>query len=172
MTKSIAHSPMVNEWENDSHAIPRFPAKRAREGAEQIAIELFEAGVLAMKNAGKEAKEIAYQLQLSDSHLSEMRTGKRVVSLHRLVMMMQVDEDARMAVFAEWCRMFDLVPPRAPLKMTKPEAEKKVARKVRKVVGFWEMVRRQIAAEEGLREEDIDRALEEDTGVHVVGDMR
>jgi len=169
MSNKLADLPMVSEWESSSREIPRFPPKRARASAEQIAIDLFEVGVVAMKNAGKEAKEIAYQLGMSDSHLSEMRSGKRVVSMHRVVLMTQVDEDAAIAVLSEWARLLGLAPPRMPVKMSKPEAEKKVARKVRKVVGLWEMVRRQIAAEEGLREDDLDRALEEDTGVHSFG---
>lgn len=169
MSNKLADIPMGSEWETSSQAIPRFPAKRARATAEHVAIELFEAGVIAMKNAGKEAKEIAYQLGLSESHLSEMRSGKRVVSMHRVVLMTQVDEDAALAVLTEWSRLVGMVPPRLPVKLTKPEAEKKVARKVRKVIGLWEMVRRQIAAEDGLREEDLDRAFDEDTGVHAIG---
>jgi hypothetical protein len=90
-----------------------------------------------------------------------MRCGKKPVALRHLVAVMKADPQSAMAGVAALCAELGLAPPRPKRTVTKREVETTIARRVRRCVDLYEMVRRHAALELGTDEEQVDRALDD-----------
>jgi hypothetical protein len=112
---------------------------------------------------GKE-ENYATTIGVTKSILSDIKGGRRVLKLRDCLPLLDKPKSA--AVFLGYlCERAGLAPPPPKRTVTKREVESTIARRVRRCIDLYEMVRRHAAAELGADVEAIDLALDEQEAV-------
>lgn len=151
-------------WEPASAA----PAKTSQDGDDGIANDIFNACLGAFFGAGKSAKEVAWELGLSESHLSEMRAGKRSVTLPRLIKMCRRSEDAWLVLGGKLAAIANSEPPRRKKRVDRAKVKQQLLLEIDRAPQVFELFVERIARSSGASEDEVRDAWSETTGVHEV----
>lgn len=119
----------------------------------------FDAAVVA---SGKKAEIIAFELGLSSSQLSDMRSGRRRVALDRIVPWLKTNREAALAWVNAQCLSMGLLTTRMRPQRTKREAQKHLAENLKRSPHYQQMVS-QMARDMGISEEVAEAILNEPT---------
>lgn len=116
--------------------------------------------------AGKPAKEVAWNLGLSESHLSEMRAGKRSVTLARLLRMFASDPASWLIFGQRIAARLGTEPPRRKREIRKSDVKRQLELEMRKAPQVVDLFLDKVARAFGADIEEVKDAWSETTGVH------
>jgi hypothetical protein len=138
-----------------------------RDGDDSDAIALFDRAVVeAMRGRECKAEEVAALLGVSYQHLSDFRTGKRKIALHRAVRLGNVDPDnAGRAVLAMLSEAWGYEPPRRRRRLGKADVKHQLELELKKQPQIFELFVERIARSSGASEDEVRDAWSETTDI-------
>lgn len=161
MSQQVRHSPDGTRWEDASHDV-----RHVDDDAEFN--DIFADCLQVYFAVGKSAKEVAWELGLSESHLSEMRAGKRSVTGPRLLRMFKRNPFAWLTFGQRVAATTGTEPPRRKRELKRADVKRQLELEMKKAPQVVDLFLEKVARAFGADLEEVKDAWSETTDVKEV----